>query len=86
MRNLKEQEIKNIRNLTRYPEWVTYYTLLAEFMSSLNDISDVKIDNTDMIAAEVIGRRIMKDRFRDFLTAINIMSKDQKEVKDNTFE
>lgn len=83
MRKLTEQESKNIKTLTHYPEWQTYASCLGDFLKSLTDLTS--IDMTKDIQAQVLGRLALREEFHSFLTAIDIASRDTKLV-DKTYE
>lgn len=79
---MDEQARKNIHNLTKYPEWLTFETILKTFIDEIGNIDTIGGEN---IEAEVLGRKIVKDRLLSLLGLVDILKKGGKTI-DKTYE
>lgn len=84
MRKLNEQEARNIKVLTRYPEWQTFLALLVEFKATLTDLKE--IDQSKSIEAQVLGRIALLGEFNGFMNNVDIASQPEKQAVDRTYE
>lgn len=77
----------DLKNITRYPEFAVFKQELLKFCDTMDNISDIKLDEVSRISVveEIVGRRWASDKVRDFLMKLGILDVGDSK-RDKTYE
>ena len=78
----------DLKKLTTYPEYYILKQELIKFCDSMDNISDIKLNDLSRvpIEAEIVGRRFASDKVKALLVNLGLLEEDTPKRRDRTFE